>query len=238
MSHGINDWDDADLCGRSLTGRPAAFCFDQCMAMPAKHVGILLFDDVEELDAVGPWEVLAYWTRNHPDDGWNVSLLSHHGAPVTAAKGMVIGAHHTMADAPPMGVLIHPGGQGTRRLMNDHEHLAWVRAQRAQVPLMTSVCTGSLVYAAAGLLAGRPATTHWAALEELAAADPSIEIRPVDRYVDDGDVITSAGVSAGIDMALHLVLRLAGPERARQVRRGIQYDPEPPVNRRCGTRRR
>jgi len=199
------------------------------MATPPKRIGILLFDDVEELDAVGPWEVLSYWTRNQPDDEWSVVLLSHDGGPVTAAKGMVIGAHCALVDAPPMSVLIHPGGQGTRRLMRDDEHLAWVRAQRAQVPLMTSVCTGSLVYAAAGLLAGRPATTHWAALDELAAADPRIEVRPVDRYVDDGDIITSAGVSAGIDMALHLVVRLAGVERARQVRRGIQYDPAPPV---------
>jgi transcriptional regulator GlxA family with amidase domain len=94
---------------------------------------------------------------------------------------------------------------------------------------MTSVCTGSLVYAAAGLLSGRPATTHRAALDELAVADPSVELRPHDRYVDDGDVISSAGVSAGIDMALHLVRRLAGEDRAREVRRGIQYDPEPPV---------
>ena len=93
---------------------------------------------------------------------------------------------------------------------------------------MTSVCTGSLVYAAAGLLTGRPATTYWGALHELAALDPTIELRPEDRFVDDGDVVTSAGVSAGIDMALHLVARLAGADRARQVRRGIQYDPAPP----------
>jgi transcriptional regulator GlxA family with amidase domain len=97
------------------------------------------------------------------------------------------------------------------------------------VPLLTSVCTGALVYAAAGLLAGRPATTHWSDLDELAGLDPTIQLRPDDRFVDDGDVITSAGISAGIDMALHLVARLAGVERARQVRRGIQYDPQPPV---------
>jgi len=94
---------------------------------------------------------------------------------------------------------------------------------------MTSVCTGSLVYAAAGLLAARPATTYHGQLDTLAQLDPSIEVRRDDRYVDSGDVITSAGVSAGIDMAFHLVVRLVGVERARQVRRGIQYDPEPPV---------
>ena len=94
---------------------------------------------------------------------------------------------------------------------------------------MTSVCTGSLVYAAAGLLRGRPATTYWGAIDELRGLDPSVQVREDDRWVDDGDLITSAGVSAGIDMALHLVARLAGPHRARQVRRGIQYEPHPPV---------
>lgn len=94
---------------------------------------------------------------------------------------------------------------------------------------MTSVCTGSLVYAAAGLLSHRPATTHWASLDTLAELDPSIDVRADERFVDDGDVVTSAGVSAGIDMALHLVDRLAGTDRAREVRRGIQYDPGPPV---------
>ncbi len=195
----------------------------------ARHLGILLFDDVEELDAAGPWEVLAFWALNYPQDGWRTFLFSADGEPVTAAKGMSIGAHHSMADAPRMDVLLHPGGRGTRPLLRDERHLDWVREQRAQVPLMTSVCTGSLVFAAAGLLAGRPATSYWGSLDELAALDPSIEVRRDQRYVDDGDVVTSAGVSAGIDMALHLVRRLAGEQRARDVRRGIQYDPEPPV---------
>ena len=199
------------------------------MSTATRHLGILLFDDVEELDAVGPWEVLAYWCKNFPDDGFAVSCLSYDGDPVLAAKGLRIGAHHSFTDAPPYEMLLHPGGQGTRPLMRNDEHLDWVRKQRAVVPLMTSVCTGSLVYAAAGLLANRPATTHWASLDLLKTTDPSIEIRPDDRFVDDGDVISSAGVSAGIDMALHIVRRLVGEERAKQVRRGIQYDPQPPV---------
>jgi transcriptional regulator GlxA family with amidase domain len=94
---------------------------------------------------------------------------------------------------------------------------------------MTSVCTGSLVYAAAGLLSHRPATTHWASLDKLAELDSTIDVRRGERFVDDGDIVTAAGVSAGLDMALHLVARLAGADRARQVRRGIQYDPAPPV---------
>lgn len=194
-----------------------------------RHIGILLFDGVEELDAVGPWEVLAAWTTFHPDDGFEVSCLSRDGGNVACAKGLVISAHHSFADAPSYDVLLHPGGQGTRPLMRDDAHLEWVREQRAAVPLMTSVCTGSLVYAAAGLLRGRPATTHWGSLDLLAETDPSIEVRPDDRFVDDGDLITSAGVSAGIDMALHLVKRLVSLERAREVRRYIQYDPNPPV---------
>jgi transcriptional regulator GlxA family with amidase domain len=194
----------------------------------SRHIGIVLFDGVEELDAVGPWEVFAAWCRFFPDDGYEVSTLSPRGGAVACNKGLTIVAHHSFADAPSYDVLLHPGGQGTRPLMKDDEHLDWVRKQRAQVPLMTSVCTGSLVYAAAGLLAGRPATSHWGSLELLKETDPSITIRD-ERYVDDGDVITSAGVSAGIDMALHVVRRLVSDERAREVRRYIQYDPEPPV---------
>jgi transcriptional regulator GlxA family with amidase domain len=131
--------------------------------------------------------------------------------------------------APPLDVLLYPGGRGTRARLADPAQLAWVREQRSTVPLLTSVCTGSLVYAAAGLLRGRPATTHWGSLATLAELDATIDVRPDARFVDDGDLITSAGVSAGIDMALHLVDRLAGRERAREVRRGIQYDPAPPV---------
>jgi transcriptional regulator GlxA family with amidase domain len=195
----------------------------------ARHIGIFLFDDVEELDAVGPWEVLAYWTREYPQDGWAVRCLSRDGGAVTASKGLVLGAHLALDDAPPLDVLVHPGGLGTRRLLRDSAHLDWIRAERASVPLMTSVCTGSLVFAAAGLLRGRPATTHWGALDELRALDATVRVQERERWVDDGDMITSAGVSAGIDMALHLVVRLAGADRAREVKRGIEYEPAPPV---------
>jgi transcriptional regulator GlxA family with amidase domain len=194
-----------------------------------KHIGIVLFDDVEELDAVGPWEVLSWWTRTNPEDGYDVLMMADSLDPVTCAKGMRILPDARVDAAPPLEVLIYPGGRGTRRHLVDEARIEWVRAQRAAVPVMTSVCTGSLVYAAAGILKNRPATTHWGSLERLGELDPSIEVRPDDRFVDDGEVITSSGVSAGIDMALHLVARLAGVERAREVRRGIQYDPQPPV---------
>jgi transcriptional regulator GlxA family with amidase domain len=192
-------------------------------------IGILVFDGLEELDAVGPWEVLATWTQQWPDDGWSVTTIAADGGLVRCAKGLVLQAEHSWADAPPLDVLIQPGGMGTRPQLVDETYLAWVRARRADTALLASVCTGSLVYAAAGLLEGRPATTHWASLDRLHELDPSIEVRPDDRYVDDGDMVTAAGVSAGIDMALHLVDRLAGTDRAREVRRYIQYDPAPPV---------
>ena len=198
------------------------------MAATTRTIGILLFDDVEELDAVGPWEVLAAWTTYFPDDGWRVTTLSREGGTVRAAKGLGLVAAHSAADCPPLAVLLHPGGQGTRAQVRDEAHLDWVRRQASSAELMTSVCTGSLVYAAAGLLRDRPATTHWGSLDHLAKLDPSIEVRPDARWVDDGDVVTSAGVSAGIDMALHLVGRLVSPARSAEVRHIIQYDPAPP----------
>ncbi len=197
--------------------------------MSTRRIGLFVFDGVEELDAVGPFEVLAHWTQEHPGDGWELAVISADGGPVVGAKGLQIAAQTSVAEAPPLDVFVHPGGFGTRALCDDEGHLAWVRTLRSTVPLMTSVCTGSLVYAKAGLLAGRPATTYWDAFDRLTAYEPTLHPRPDDRWVDDGDVVTSAGVSAGIDMALHLVRRLAGEERARQVRRGIQYDPAPPV---------
>lgn len=194
-----------------------------------RHIGLFLFDGVEELDAVGPWEVLAHWTQHHPEDGWDATTVSTDGKPVVGAKRLTLGAHHSRHDAPAWDVLIHPGGIGTRRLLRDPGHVAWVQQQRATVPIMASVCTGSLVYAAAGLLTGRRATTHWASLNMLSELDPTVITDVGARFVDDGDLMTSAGVSAGIDMALHLVARLAGTERAREVRRAIQYDPQPQV---------
>jgi len=195
-----------------------------------KTIAILLFDGVEELDAVGPYEVLAAWVRIRPDDGWRTITVGVTGpGPVRGAKGLLMTPDVGLDAAGRIDLLVHPGGQGTRPLMDDGTHLSWLRGQAAADELTTSVCTGSLVLAAAGLLRDRPATTHWASLETLASIDPTIDVRPDDRFVDDGDIVTSAGVSAGIDMALHLVARLAGEERAREVRRYIQYDPEPPV---------
>ena len=192
------------------------------------RLGIFVFDDAEELDVAGPYEVLTSWTE-HSELRPEVLTFSPDGLGVRLAKGLRIVPDRGRDDVEKLHVLVYPGGYGTRRLMADADHLAWVRGMRATTPLMTSVCTGALVYAAAGLLAGRPATTHWDALDLLAEADPSVLIDTEARFVDDGDVVTSAGVSAGIDMALHLVARLDSVEAAETVRRAIQYDPAPPV---------
>jgi transcriptional regulator GlxA family with amidase domain len=193
------------------------------------RIAIALFDGVEELDFAGPWDVLAAWSQGFPDDGVEVFTVARSDEVVTAAKGLRVLPDHTWASAPPIDVLVYPGGRGTRRELTDPAVVEWIRAIRDSGALMTSVCTGSLVYAAAGLLKGRPATTYWALLDRLLELDPSIELRPDDRFVDSGDVVTASGVSAGIDMALHLVARLHSVERAREVRRAIQYDPQPPV---------
>jgi transcriptional regulator GlxA family with amidase domain len=192
-------------------------------------IGVALFDGAEELDWAGPWEVLAAWAQQFPDDGVRVFTLAREEGPVTCAKGLRVLPDETWATAPPLDVLVYPGGRGTRVQLGDEAVRAWLRGIAASGALVTSVCTGSLVLADAGLLDGRPATTHWGSLELLPTLGRDLEVRPDDRFVDSGDVVTAAGVSAGIDMALHLVARLHSPERAREVRRYIQYDPEPPV---------
>ncbi|MGH2756386.1 MAG: DJ-1/PfpI family protein [Actinomycetota bacterium] len=192
-------------------------------------IGIFIFDGAEELDWAGPYEVLASWAQLWPQDETKVVTLSATGELVHCAKGLRVTPDHGWDTAPPLDVLVYPGGMGTRSHIEDELILSWVRKMSGDNVLMTSVCTGSLVYAAAGLLDGRPATTHWTTLDLLASLGKEIELRPDDRFVDDGDIITSAGVSAGIDMALHLVARLHSVERAREVRRVIQYDPAPPV---------
>ena len=193
------------------------------------RIGIFLFQDCEELDWAGPWEVLSFWAKMWPADDLEVFTLSRDGEQVTCAKGLRVIPDHSWSTAPPIDVLVYPGGQGTRPQVGDLEIREWISKVAGSAKLMTSVCTGALVYADAGLLKGRPATTHWANLDELSGIDPTIQIDGAARFVDDGDVITAAGVSAGIDMALHLVERLHSTDRAVAVKRGIQYDPQPPV---------
>jgi transcriptional regulator GlxA family with amidase domain len=193
------------------------------------NIAVAVFDGAEELDWAGPWEVLSAWASGWPDDGVEVFTVAERDEPVRCAKGLRVLADHTWESAPPLDVLVFPGGRGTRAQLGNETVRARLRELAGRGTLMTSVCTGSLVYADAGLLDGLPATTHWGSLEALGQLGTGIDVRPDERFVDTGQVITAAGVSAGIDMALHLVARLHSPERAREVRRYIQYDPRPPV---------
>lgn len=190
-------------------------------------VAIAVFEGAEELDFVGPWEVLAAWRHLHPDEV-SVSLVGDTLDPVTCAKGMRVLPETTWEDLGEVDVVVYPGGYGTRAKLGDESVRSRLRAMNEGGTLMTSVCTGALVFADAGLLDGLPATTYWSAFGELLPLGRDIEPRPDDRFVDAGPIITAAGVSAGIDMALHLVGRLVSPERSRDVRRYIQYDPQPP----------
>ncbi|MEO0321906.1 MAG: DJ-1/PfpI family protein [Myxococcota bacterium] len=188
-------------------------------------IAFLLFDDLTALDVIGPYEVLARLP------GAEARFLSPDGKPVKTDDGLLgLTPAGSIRDAPELDVLVVPGGWGTRALALSDEHAAlrqWVRhiAEGAQV--VASVCTGSFVLGAAGLLEGKRATTHWNWLEGLRkwGAEPVKE-----RVVDEGSVVTAAGVSAGIDMALTLAARLTAPMVAQAIQLGIEYDPAPPFD--------
>lgn len=177
-------------------------------------VGIAVFPGVEELDFVGPWEVLRTWQQWWPADEIEVFTVARDDGILECAKGMRVIPACTWSDSPRIDVLVYPGGMGTRAQLGDTVVTGWLQKLAAE-GTVTSVCTGSLVFADAGLLDGRPATTHWASLEQLASLGKGVNVRADARYVDTGDVVTASGVSAGIDMALHLVSRFAGEGRPR-----------------------
>jgi transcriptional regulator GlxA family with amidase domain len=193
--------------------------------MDAYVIAIALWDGVEELDFAGPFEVLTAWAR-FSDREITVRTVAESTDPITCAHGLRVLAETSWNDVGRIDLLVLPGG-GTQPLREDEGFLQRMRDLAARGTLMTSVCTGALVYAHAGLLDGRPATTHWESLDALAGFDVRVDRDA--RFVDDGEIVTAAGVSAGIDMALHLVARLESVEQAQAVRRYIQYDPQPPV---------
>jgi len=188
-------------------------------------IGIGLWDGVEELDFAGPYEVLTAWARDS-ERPITVRTVAETTAPVVCAHGLRVLPDVAWSDVGKLDLFLLPGGN-SEPLRDDANFVQRMRDLAAAGTLMTSVCTGALVYGAAGLLDGRPATTHWSALERLGGYGARVDAEA--RFVDDGDVVTAAGVSAGIDMALHLIARLESVERARGIRRYIQYDPQPPV---------
>jgi transcriptional regulator GlxA family with amidase domain len=188
------------------------------------NIGIFIFDGVEELDFTGPWEVLTQWARQVAEEREiSVFTLARSTDPVTCSHGLRVLPDRAWDDLPQLDVLLVPGGR-VNTLIEDDDVLDWLRRTRDSGALMTSVCTGAHVYATAGILRDRPATSWYGAIDSLADIDPTIELRHDDRFVDSGEVVTSAGVSAGIDMALHLVARLDSPDRAEAVRQYMQYE--------------
>ncbi len=193
------------------------------------NVGILIFDDVEVLDFAGPFEVFSR-TRMRPgvesrrsSEGapFNVYSVARIKEPVIATGGLEIQPRYDFTNCPPVDLLVVPGGWGTRRLLDNDDTLSWIRKVAEGGARITSVCTGSLLLAKAGLLKNKAATTHWGALETLAALDPTIKVCRK-RYVDQG-IVTSAGISAGIDMALYVVGELLGPEVSEDTARYMEY---------------
>jgi transcriptional regulator GlxA family with amidase domain len=188
-------------------------------------IAIALWDGVEELDFAGPYEVLTAWSRMS-ERPISVRTVGPSADVVRCSHDLKVVPDTSWDELGEIDLLVLPGGD-TRPLQGDEAFLERMRERARSGTLMTSVCTGALVFGKAGLLADRPATTHWSALDRLADLGANVDREA--RFVDDGNVVTAAGVSAGIDMALHLVARLESPERAQEVRRYIQYDPQPPV---------
>jgi transcriptional regulator GlxA family with amidase domain len=195
-------------------------------------LGILIFDDAEELDFVGPWEVFTMAnevaTREKTDIPFEPVMIAEHDAPVRCRKGMKVIPHATTANCGKLDILLIPGGQGTRREVANKPLLEWIARTATDCRWITSVCTGALLLTAAGPASGKRVTTHWGFIEQLRARGEAAEVVENVRYVADGNLVTAAGVSAGIDMALWLVGQICSPGFARAVQRAMEYDPVPP----------
>ncbi len=188
------------------------------------NVAIFMFDDVEVLDFAGPFEVFAVARYEDGTQPFNVYLVSENGKRVVARNGLKIDVDYSMANCLQPDLLLIPGGQGTRTLMHNENVRAWIQSQYDGVEHLLTVCTGSLVVAKTGLLANQSATTYHTAFDLLTEAEPTLDARPGERWVDNGKIITSAGVSAGIDMALHTVSRLLGKDFADKTARHMEYE--------------
>jgi len=196
------------------------------------NIGILIFDDAEELDFVGPYEVFAManemFSRLGKPRPHEVLLIAESERPVSCAKGMRVIPHTTTAACPALDVILVPGGQGTRREVKNEPLLAWIAKMATDCTWIAGVCTGALLLTAGGPARGKRVTTHWGFVEQLRARSEAAEVLERIRYVRDGNVVTAAGVSAGIDMALWLVGQMHGAAMARTVQRAMEYDPAPP----------
>lgn len=196
------------------------------MTETRRAVAILVFPGVELLDFAGPFEVFSAARRSlsAPEPLFDVFTVAESTDPLRCNNPVTVVPDYSLASCPPSDILVIPGGQGTRGAINRPELIDWIRTRAVTAEITTSVCTGSFLLAQAGLLTGKTATTHWASIERMRESFPATTVREQARWVDEGVVVTSAGVSAGIDMALHVIARLYGAEAAATTARWIEYD--------------
>jgi len=202
--------------------------------MKRKRVGIVVFPDVEVLDFCGPYEVfsvtrLVEERRRQDPSPFEVILVAQRSKTITASGGMRVIPDVDLEDCPPLDILVVPGGWGIRREIENTMLLSWIAQRGHQVETLTSVCTGAMLLGKAGLLDGRRATTHWGSLAWMRGSFPNVTVEDNLHIVEDGNVLTSAGISAGIDMALKVVARYCGEAVGRSTARYMEY-PYPDAN--------
>ncbi len=189
-----------------------------------RNIAIVIFDDVEVLDFCGPFEVFSVAGGHGQDGVWRVFTVAHTTNAISTRGGLSVNPTYTLETCPQPDIVVVPGGRGTRREMVNDALLSWIRRVSDTAELILSVCTGALILANAGLLEGLNVTTHHEALALLGDLAPTAHICPYERFVDNGRVVTAAGISAGIDMALYIVARLLGPEKALTTARHMEYE--------------
>lgn len=192
--------------------------------MQPKTIGILVFNEVEVLDFAGPFEVFSL-TRVDGRKAFDVKLVAEKPGLHTARNGLQIVPNHVFADKARYDIVIVPGGYGAENTEFDNPVVAdWIRQQYNETEILASVCTGALLLAKAGVLAGRKATTHWMDLDRLRSEFPDVDVQQGVKFVDEGRIITAGGISAGINMSFHLVARLHGKEVAAVTAKRMEYD--------------
>jgi transcriptional regulator GlxA family with amidase domain len=219
---------NSSLTARAATprfARPAGRLLGRGGNGLTRSIAIVLYPGVEELDWAGPWEVFTFLSSLEPDS-CTVFTVSEHGGELTCAKKLRVIVDHSFETAPDADIILVPGGMGSRTEVDNPRMIEYIQRASAAAELTTSVCTGAFLLERAGILKGKRATTHWASLDRLRALG-TVDVLE-ERWVDEGPVVTSSGVSAGIDMSLYLIGRLWGPETARRVQKGIEYFPAPP----------
>ena len=193
-----------------------------------KELGIFIFNDVEVLDFCGPFEVFSVTRlneekRNEEESPFKVCLISEDGNEIRTSGGMIARPDFGIENCPELNILLIPGGMGTRKEMKNTKILNWVKSNSLKLEYLSSVCTGALVLGSAGLLSGKRATTHWKSLDWMQELFPDVKVEKKLHFVQDGNLFTSAGISAGIDMSLKLVEEIYGDQISRATARHMEY---------------